>query len=656
MSSFISTESDTPNGFSFRQNLNEIDLRKELFALWTTDWDGFQLRFGHITSKLKGIVFVPGETFSLEKMEENLWKSAIPPADTHDFMSFAKGSLDMLSILNEQKKEYLTLKLNGERTDVQYKRLQRFYSAVQEKQREDIHYQDKWTVRALQMLVNFRNVILQTGGQDEFIQALAEFLLADFFGFKTIAMIEGCPDNSRIKLCFGDTSLIPDALPECEKMPPHWSHFVFNLPGYAEHMIVVGPNEAYRFKPYELSYLTLFCEIIAAAFREKLGKEDLEKAKEEAESSNRMKSQFMANMSHEIRNPLNGILGMTGLLLNSKLDDMQNTQVTMLQQACQALVVIVNDILDFSSIEAGKMILQTKNFNLEKMGKQTCTMFSHSASEKGLELICQNKLGENIWLSGDEVRLQQILSNFLSNAIKYSEKGTITFRILKGQTQTDGIALRFEVEDQGRGIDPDKQDIIFEKFYQIENTYSKSQQGIGLGLAIAKTIATLMGGKIGLQSEKGKGTLFYLELEIPKGINPSEISPMTTISPKIPTEFKTLKILIAEDEAINRLVIKQTLTQIGHTVTLAKNGHEALAAAEKEKHDLYIFDIGMPGMNGTECIQHIRERQDTTPAIALTGYVSETDTDLFLKSGFNYILGKPLSIELLKTLIDKIFL
>ena len=658
----LSLELDAPPGFEYCPLVDAATLRQSLLALWLSDAAPFLDSFGALLPRLKGLLIVPAETFRLQRLERELLLVSIPREWQSEARQLAEGFLDIQANLVIEHRTTQGQGIELERLHIQYERLQQFYAAVQEKLQKDVYYQDKWTLQALQRLIHFRNETLAECPQADFPPAVGAFLLDEFFGYHSVELVESYPAPLLAGSTFGDDSGLDELSRRAGVVPDHCLVLPLSLPGLAAGLLVAGPNAEYRFRPYELSWLALFCQIVAGAYNELAIKADLSLAKEKAENANQVKSQFLANMSHEIRTPLNGIVGMVGLLAGSTLDDDQRQHLVRLEQASQSLLLIVNDILDFSRIEAGKLTLRIQPFCLAGLLDRQLDLFSQMAVGKGLKLDLESTETTELWLEGDEFRLQQILANYLSNAIKYSDVGRISLRVVTAPTRPGFRHCRFEVADQGRGIAPELQQAVFEKFYQVEDTYSKSRQGIGLGLAIVKNLAALLGASIGLQSEAGRGSTFWLELELPVCSTPAQSAaaaasltlPASPDTAAMAVAAQPLRILVAEDEAINRFYLHQSLIKLGHKVSLAVNGAEVLELARTRRYDLYLLDIGMPVLNGLDCIKQLRAIGNQTMAMALTGYASRSEEDQFLAAGFQAVVSKPLSLPRLARLLQSV--
>jgi signal transduction histidine kinase/CheY-like chemotaxis protein len=378
----------------------------------------------------------------------------------------------------------------------------------------------------------------------------------------------------------------------------------------------------------------------------------LEEANDEVKKSALIKEQFLANMSHEIRTPLNAIRGFSRLIQQTPLNEEQKKFSDIIEQSSSNLLSLVNDILDIAKIEAGKMQAEQKEFDLKKMLQTLESMFMNTAQEKQLNFICKMDDGVPQYLNGDPDRVYQILINLVSNAFKFTDKGFIEVSVSKSVDTEKNITLQFSVADSGIGIAAEKQDLIFERFQQIENPELKFQTGTGLGLAIVKNMATLLGGSVTVTSQPGQGSVFTVILpfdklayKMPAGI--------AEANDKVFETFGGARVLVAEDNKVNQLLITRLLEQYGIKPVICENGMEVLDLLTKQKFDLLLLDIQMPLLDGYQTCVALREAGNLLPVVAMTAYVMDAEKEKCRAAGMNDYLAKPLEESELRDILRK---
>ena len=374
---------------------------------------------------------------------------------------------------------------------------------------------------------------------------------------------------------------------------------------------------------------------------------DLDIARQEAQHSAMVKDHFLANMSHEIRTPLNAMQGFSRLMTQTPLNNDQKRYMQMISTASENLLNLVNDILDFAKIEAGALVIRKKAFNLFDQVDELETMFKPMANEKDISFTVSIDKSINRILYSDPVRVQQILTNLIANAIKFTEHGKVIVTCKRIADNDIETRVQFAVEDTGIGIPADKLNTVFERFEQIDSTAARYHGGTGLGLAIVKKLTELMNGSINVSSEVGKGSVFTVELDFEKTgqYRDTKVSEAGVVSFNYEL-FSTKTILIAEDNQMNQLLLQAVLKKTGVNIIIAGNGEEALAKLAENNADIILMDIQMPGMDGIAATRLIRKKYgDAIPVIAMTAHVLDTEKERCFQAGMNAYLTKPVNEE-----------
>jgi PAS domain S-box-containing protein len=406
--------------------------------------------------------------------------------------------------------------------------------------------------------------------------------------------------------------------------------------------------------------------------------QQLEAALATAREATQLRSRFLANMSHEIRTPMNGVLGMTDFLLATKLTPEQQEFAESIKRSADALLALINDILDLSKIEAGKLRLDRVPFQLGTVLGEIASLFALEARTKGLEFVSTVPADLPRVVVGDPGRLRQVLRNLLGNALKFTDRGEIGIRAELLSDSTNVIQIRFTVHDTGIGIPPDQQGRLFESFTQGDGSSTRRHGGTGVGLAISKQLVELLGGEIGVASEQGDGSRFWFTASFGKAAPGEAPAPKPAI--KVPAPRLTsrpaavpaapkrapmenpvavegpLRVLLAEDNEINQRITLRLLEKLGVAADAVVNGREAVQALEKRKYDLVLMDCQMPDMDGFEATAIVRSREgdaNHTPICALTANAMEGDRERCLAAGMDDYISKPVGLEKLQKAVDR---
>jgi len=400
---------------------------------------------------------------------------------------------------------------------------------------------------------------------------------------------------------------------------------------------------------------------------------------EKLELSNKAKDQFLANMTHELRTPLTGVIGMIDLMADTELTDLQQYYLGTTRRSTRYLLTVINDILDMSKLEAGKLAIHNEAMDAIVLSGDIASLFEMRAKQKGLEFTLQLPAVQSLPVVGDATRISQVLLNLLENALKFTTKGGITLA-LEASDVAAGIKLTWSVRDTGIGIPKDRLPKLFDRFEQIDSSATRATPGTGLGLAIVNDLADLMNGHIGASSEVGVGSEFWFTLDVPTAkpsdvieqsglpqsdrfmaVQPSEYVSSEGMSAPPPATSgdldSSLRILFAEDNHINRELIIRLIRREGWSGTAANNGQEAIDAlkANPEGFDLILMDIQMPVLDGVAALKVIRaEIVSPPPIIALTANTLPEDTRQYREVGFDAVVGKPINVTILRAAVEKL--
>ncbi len=417
---------------------------------------------------------------------------------------------------------------------------------------------------------------------------------------------------------------------------------------------------------------------------------ELVEARDAAEAANFAKSQFLANMSHEIRTPLNGVLAMAQILARSPLEPGQRDQVEVIHQSGETLLSLLNDILDVSKIEAGKLELEVADFDVEALIQTATGGFAAVAERKGLELQVEVSPEVRDWRQGDSARLRQILNNYLSNALKFTEAGAVRLRV-EGEGEGGAEGLRLTVRDTGMGIPDDKLALLFQKFTQLDASTTRRFGGTGLGLAICRELSELMGGRVWVESTPGEGSTFAVSLPLPRvaapvrlsagdapaqgadlaamavGAEPVEaapagVAPAGAAAADAPIDEPgraALRVLAAEDNPTNQLVLTTIMQIFGVELTLAADGVEAVDAWRDGVFDLILMDIQMPRLDGVAATRRIRAEEAAggrrrTPILALSANALIHQVESYLAAGMDGHVAKPIELPKLQAALEQV--
>ncbi|MET0987173.1 MAG: ATP-binding protein, partial [Steroidobacteraceae bacterium] len=383
----------------------------------------------------------------------------------------------------------------------------------------------------------------------------------------------------------------------------------------------------------------------------------LRRQNEALEKANRVKSEFLANMSHEIRTPMHAIINLSRLCLGTELQEQQRDYVEKVYVASQSLLHIVDDILDFSKLESGKVKIESIGFRLPHVCDQVRSLMLPAAEKKGLALAVNVEVDAALELVGDPLRLGQVLLNLVSNAVKFTERGSIDVRAVAKSVTAESVELEFSVRDTGIGLSPQQCAGLFQSFSQADASTTRKYGGTGLGLAISKRLVELMGGAIRIDSEPGVGSTFTFSVRLLRGKAGASSGRLDAAVDRhsAVAALRGMRALVVEDNKINQQIARELLVRVGMVVTVADNGLQCLELLERQSFDAVLMDVQMPVLDGLEATRAIRERLKLTalPIIAMTANAMEGDRQRCLAAGMNDYLPKPIEPEALLSALAK---
>ncbi len=386
----------------------------------------------------------------------------------------------------------------------------------------------------------------------------------------------------------------------------------------------------------------------------------LVEARDAAEAANRAKSEFLANMSHEIRTPLNGVIGLAQALVRTELDAGQREMLDLIQSSGKTLQTLLSDILDLARVESGRMEMADESFELRRAVQDAAQLYASAASDKGLQFFVDIESDVTAWVRGDAVRLKQVLTNLVSNAVKFTAQGFVSLTVSRGASRDGSPILRFTVEDTGVGFDAAARDRLFTRFEQADGTITRRFGGSGLGLAICRRLAEMMDGELDCESEPDGGSAFILTLPLIEAEAPAAVAELAPASPVEP-DARRLRVLVADDHPTNRRVVELILAMAPVDLTSVEDGAQALAACRASAYDLVLMDMQMPVMDGLTATREIRLHEaamgfDRTPIVMLTANALPDHVAAGQAAGADRHLAKPFNAADLLELVSDLAL